>query len=164
MGRTPYGHGLAFFLAPVEFQIPPNSASDPSDVEDHVGINKNTLSSDVYTRWNASFHSGDTADVQITYNGTTKNLSVSWRYRETLNSQENTSLFYIIDLTKILPEYVTVGFSAATGMNSGKHTLESWEFSSTLDVKETRKMDAEKIRITVGVTVSMGILIAGVIT
>ncbi|KAI9165051.1 hypothetical protein LWI28_006652 [Acer negundo] len=90
--------------------------------------------------------------------------SVSWSYRETSNSQENTSLFYIIDLTKILPEYVTVGFSAATGMNSGKHTLESWEFSSTLDVKETRKMDAEKIRITVGVTVSMGILIAGVIT
>ncbi|KAK3211148.1 hypothetical protein Dsin_015854 [Dipteronia sinensis] len=156
MGRTPYGHGLAFFLAPVEFQIPPNSASgflgllntttidsssnqivmvefdsfknvewDPSDVEDHVGINKNSLSSDVYTRWNASFHSGDTADVQITYN---------------------------------------VGFSAATGTNSGKHTLKSWEFSSTLDVKETRKMDAEKIRITVGVTVSMGILIAGVIT
>ncbi|TXG60048.1 hypothetical protein EZV62_014621 [Acer yangbiense] len=187
MGHTPYGHGLAFFLAPVKFQIPPNSASgflgllntttidsssnqivmvefdsfknvewDPSDVEDHVGINKNSLSSDVYTRWNASFHSGDTADVQITYNGTTKNLSVSWRYRETLNSQENTSLFYIIDLTKILPEYVTVGFSAATGTNSGKHTLESWEFSSALDVKETRKMDAKKIGITVGVTVSMG--------
>ncbi|KAK4844955.1 hypothetical protein QYF36_026432 [Acer negundo] len=95
MGRTPYGHGLVFFLAPVEFQIPPNSASDflgllntttidsssnhivmvefdsfknvewdPSDVEDHVGINKNSLSSDVYTRWNASFHRGDTADVQ----------------------------------------------------------------------------------------------------
>ncbi|KAK3211111.1 hypothetical protein Dsin_015817 [Dipteronia sinensis] len=166
MGRTPYRHGLAFFLAPVEFQIPPNSASG------FLGLlNTTTIDSSSNQIVMVEFDSfknveWDPSDVEdhITYNGTTKNLSVSWSYRETFNSQEITSLFYIIDLTKILPEYVTVGFSAATGTNSGKHTLKSWEFSSTLDVKETRKMDAEKIRITVGVTVSMGILIAGVIT
>ncbi|TXG60049.1 hypothetical protein EZV62_014622 [Acer yangbiense] len=195
LGNPIYGHGLAFFLAPVGFQIPLNSAGgflglfntttidsssnqivmvefdsfknvewDPSDVEGHVGINKNSLFSAVYTRWNASFHSGDTADVQITYNSTTKNLSVSWSFRETSTSVENTSLFYIIDLMKILPERVTVGFSAATGIYTTRHMLESWEFNSSLDVKiKTNEMDSQKIRIIVGVTVSAGVLIAGLI-
>ncbi|KAK2656646.1 hypothetical protein Ddye_009698 [Dipteronia dyeriana] len=195
LGNPIYGHGLAFFLAPVGFQIPPNSAGgflglfntttidsssnqivmvefdsfknvewDPSDVEDHVGINKNSLYSAVYTRWNASFHSGDTADVQITYNATTNNLSVSWSFRETSTSLENTSLFYIIDLMKILPERVTVGFSAATGIYTTRHMLESWEFNSSLDVKiKTNDTDSQKIRIIVGITVSVGVLIAGLI-
>ncbi|KAK3211115.1 hypothetical protein Dsin_015821 [Dipteronia sinensis] len=195
LGNPIYGHGLAFFLAPVGFQIPPNSAGgflglfntttidsssnqivmvefdsfknvewDPSDVEGHVGINKNSLFSAVYTRWNASFHSGDTADVQITYNATTNNLSVSWSFRDTSTSQENTSLFHIIDLMKILPERVTVGFSAATGIYTTRHMLESWEFNSSLDVKiKSKGMDSQKIRIIVGVTVSAGVLIAGLI-
>ncbi|KAL5819944.1 hypothetical protein ACOSQ3_023902 [Xanthoceras sorbifolium] len=194
LGNAIYGHGLAFFLAPVGFQIPPNSAGgflglyntttidsssnhivmvefdsyknvewDPSDVGGHVGINNNSLSSAVYTPWNASFHSGDTADVQITYAATTKNLSVSWSFRETSTSQENTSLFYIIDLTKILPERITVGFSAASGIYSTRHILESWEFNSSLDVKKTNGMDPQKIRIIVGITVSVGGLMAGLI-
>ncbi|KAL5753275.1 hypothetical protein ACOSQ2_023782 [Xanthoceras sorbifolium] len=191
MVRTSSGHGLAFFLAPVGFQIPPNSATgflglfntttkdsssnhivmvefdsyknpgwDPSDVQDHVGINNNSLSSAVYTRWNSSFHGGDTADVRIAYNATTKNLSVSWTYMETSTSQENTSLFYIIDLMTILPERIMVGFSAATGIFSTQHRLESWEFNSSLDVKETNGTGAQKIRIIVGVTVSVGVLMA----
>ncbi|KAI9164908.1 hypothetical protein LWI28_004292 [Acer negundo] len=195
LGNPIYGHGLAFFLAPVGFQIPLNSAGgflglfntttidsssnqivmvefdsfknvewDPSDVEGHVGINKNSLFSAVYTSWNASFHNRDTADVQITYNATTKNLSVSWSFRETSTSLENTSLFYIIDLMKILPERVTVGFSAATGIYTTRHMLESWEFNSSLDMKiKTNQMDSQKIRIIVGVTVSAGVLIAGLI-
>ena len=46
-----------------------------------------------YTPWNASFHSGDIVDVWITYNGSAKNLSVSWKYLKTSNTWENTSLF-----------------------------------------------------------------------
>ncbi|KAJ0041268.1 hypothetical protein Pint_27754 [Pistacia integerrima] len=164
LDRTPYGHGLAFFLAPVGFQIPPNSVCgylglfnattayssanqivmvefdsfpdpewDPPDVQDHVGINNNSIASAVYTRWNASFHSGDTADARISYNATTKNLSVSWTYRRTPNSNENTSLFYIIDLMQVLPEWVTIGFSAASGENGQRFILQSWEFNSNLD-------------------------------
>jgi hypothetical protein len=94
LGNPVYGHGLAFFLAPVGFEIPPNSAGgflglfntttsdspgnqivlvefdsyvnpewDPSF--QHVGININSA---VYTQWNASLHSGDTADVWIVIN------------------------------------------------------------------------------------------------
>ena len=104
-GSNNYGHGLAFFLAPVGFEIPTNSAGgflglfntstansthnqivlvefdsfanpewDPS--VEHVGINNNAIYSAVYTPWNASLHSGDTADVWIIYNSTTKNLSL----------------------------------------------------------------------------------------
>ncbi|EOX91874.1 Concanavalin A-like lectin protein kinase family protein [Theobroma cacao] len=139
-----YGHGFVFFLAPAGSQIPPNSAAgrlglfntsqwvstlgqvvlvefdtykngwDPDQLDNHVGINNNSIVSAVYTRWNASIHNGDTADVLITYNATTKNLSASWSYRATNNPQENSSLRYQIDIMKALPEWVMVGFSAAT--------------------------------------------------
>ena len=136
-GVSKYGHGLAFFLAPVDFQIPPNSAggflglfntttSDSSRNQivvvefdsfvnpewdppvPHVGINNNSIASYKYTPWNASLHSGDTADARITYNATTKNLSVFWNYRLTPSFQENSSLSSQIDLMKILPEWVVV--------------------------------------------------------
>jgi hypothetical protein len=191
-GASSYGHGLAFFLAPVGFEIPPNSAGgflglfntttsdspqnqilvvefdsfvntewDPSF--EHVGINNNSISSAVYTPWNASLHSGDTADVWITYNGSTNNLSVSWKYQRTSNIRENTCLFYEIDLMGILPEWVTVGFSAATGMYVERHTLHLWEFSSSLDIKETNGKNVKKKRLVVGLTVSVGVLIVGAI-
>ncbi|KAL0431411.1 UNVERIFIED_CONTAM: L-type lectin-domain containing receptor kinase IX.1 [Sesamum radiatum] len=140
LDRAQYGDGLAFFLAPVGFQIPPNSAGgflglfntsnrdqpqtpivsvefdsatnaewDPS--YEHVGINKNSLSSSVAAPWNVTLHSGDTADAWIMYNSTTRNLSVFWSY----SGGSNSSLSYPIDLKEVLPEYVTVGISAATG-------------------------------------------------
>jgi hypothetical protein len=146
-----YGDGLAFFLAPVGFDIPPNStggslglfntttsysapyqivfvefdfvvnAWDPNVT--HVGINSNSIASAISTAWNASF---DTADVWIIYNATTKNLSVSWTYQRTSNSLEHTSLSYQIDLMKVLPESVQIGFSTATGLYGEQHILRSW--------------------------------------
>ena len=191
-GSPSYGHGVTFFLAPVGFEIPPNSAggflglfnttnSDSSQNQivlvefdsfvnpewdppvEHVGINNNSISSAVYTNWNASLHSGDTADVWINYNASAKNLSVSWTYQKTSNSQENTSLSYTIDLMKALPEWVTIGISAATGENVERHTIKSWEFSSSLDIKVTSGKKAENNRLIVVLTVSGGVLIAGVI-
>ncbi|KAJ7943780.1 putative Kinase [Quillaja saponaria] len=187
-----YGHGLVFFLAPVGFQIPPNSAggflglfntttSDSSRNQivlvefdsypnpewdppvEHVGINNNWISSAVYAPWNASLHSGDTADLWITYKAMTKNLSVSWKYQTTPNPIERTSLSYQIDLMKVLPAWVTIGFSGVTGVSVERHTLLSWEFNSTLKIKEKNGNEAEKIRLVVGLSVSGGVLIAGAI-
>ena len=102
-GMNTYGHGLAFFLAPVGFKILTNSAggyvglfntstydsaqnqivlveldffanSEWDPPVEHVGINNNTIASAVYTPWNASLHSGDTADVWIIYNSSTKSF------------------------------------------------------------------------------------------
>ncbi|KAF3439162.1 hypothetical protein FNV43_RR17437 [Rhamnella rubrinervis] len=193
-GRPKYGHGLAFFLAPQGFQIPPNSAggflglfntttSDSSQNQivlvefdsfsnpewdppiEHVGINSNSIASAVFTPWNVSLHSEDNIDVWIAYNSTTKNLSVHWTYQRTSNSNENTSLSYQIDLKKVLPQWVTIGFSAATGQYVERHTLNSWEFTSSLDIKEGGDgKKARRKRLILGLTVSVGgVFIVGAI-
>lgn len=138
LNSSTYVNGLAFFLAPVGFEIPPNSdggflglfnttTSDSSQNQivliefdsfvnsewdppvQHVGINNNSIHSGVYTPWNASFHKADITNATIVYNATTKNLSVYWAYQNTFTPQENASLSYTIDLSKVLPEWVTIG-------------------------------------------------------
>ncbi|KAF7130289.1 hypothetical protein RHSIM_Rhsim10G0176200 [Rhododendron simsii] len=190
LGSPRYGHGLAFFFAPVGFQIPPNSAggflglfntttsnsvknqmvvvefdSYPNSEWDppyeHVGINNNSIGSVITTPWNASLHSGVTCDASIMYNASTKNLSVFWSYGGNSNSQSNSSLSYKIDLMEVLPEWVMVGFSAATGEYVEKNTLESWQFTSSFDTKTTSAKHAKDTKLMVGLTVSMGVLIFG---
>ncbi|XWS41680.1 hypothetical protein CRYUN_Cryun17cG0103300 [Craigia yunnanensis] len=64
----------------------------------------------------------------------------------------------------VLPEWVMVGFSAATRKNVERHTLQSWEFKSNLIVKEeTWGNIARNIKIVVGVVVPGGVLIAGTV-
>ncbi|KAL1365468.1 hypothetical protein HN51_013489 [Arachis hypogaea] len=188
--KTTYGHGLAFFLAPVDFEIPPNSSggflglfntttkdsaqnqivlvefdsypnSEWGETVQHVGINNNSIVSTKWTPWNTSLHSGDTADVWISYNSTTKNLSVSWKYQNSYDPEEHTSLSLAIDLTRVLPEWVTIGFSAATGYFGETHTLLSWEFNSTLDRAEGN--NSKKTRLVVILTVSCSALAVGAI-
>ncbi|XP_048492285.1 L-type lectin-domain containing receptor kinase IX.1-like [Beta vulgaris subsp. vulgaris] len=167
LNRTPgsYGHGLAFFIAPVGFQSPPNSAtvflglfndttSNSSSNQmilvefdsfinthdeplfEHVGININSLTSSIYAPWNASEHSGNVADVWIDYNATTRNLSVFWSYPNEPDSRANSSLVWPIDLPQVIPEWVSIGFSASTGTVIERHTLHSWEFYSSLEVTD----------------------------
>ncbi|GAU40349.1 hypothetical protein TSUD_154460 [Trifolium subterraneum] len=187
--HTSYGHGLAFFMVPFGFEFPLNSDggfmglfntttmdspgnqmvhvefdSYPNgewgEKSEHVGINKNSIISSASVTWNASIHSGDSADVWISYNSTTKNLTVTWKYQATPDPQENTSLSLPIDLSKILPEWATVGFSAATSFVGEINYLLSWEFNSTLEksgdsnIKETRL-------VVVIVTVSCVVLVLG---
>ncbi|XVF77617.1 hypothetical protein PTKIN_Ptkin14bG0060400 [Pterospermum kingtungense] len=117
----------------------------------HVGININSPKSSVYTSSNASFHSGgDTADVWISYNASTKNLTVSWGYQVTSNPKENSILSFHVDLREILPmEWIQVGVGAATGLRDEIHTLKSWQFSSSLDSKDIKGSKADKIRMIV---------------
>ncbi|XVF77619.1 hypothetical protein PTKIN_Ptkin14bG0060600 [Pterospermum kingtungense] len=117
---------------------------------EHVGININSPKSSVYTPWNASFHSGDTANVWISYNASTKNLSVSWSYQATSNPQESTSLSLHVDLRKVLPiEWVNVGIGAATGLYYESHILKSWQFSSSLDSNQPQGSKTDKIKMIV---------------
>ncbi|KAF7851938.1 hypothetical protein BT93_L1650 [Corymbia citriodora subsp. variegata] len=151
------GGGIAFFLAPFGFPIPPNSAGGflglfnntgttknqivmfefdtfPNEWDpkmQHVGINNRSISSATSLAWNATFYMGKPADVQIIYNATTKNLSASWTYEQKPPVPMPTSLSYTIDLTEILPEFVTIGFSAATSNCSEQHIINSWAFTST---------------------------------
>lgn len=184
--RTIYGHGLAFFLAPFGIEIPPNSLGGFlglfntttmyssnnqivlvefdsyvntawGETRQHVGININSIVSSVSTPWNASLHSGDIVKVWINYNSTTMNLTVSWEYQTNRNPQEKTSLSYQIDLRNFLPEWVTIGFSAATGSVGELNNLLSWEFDSTLD--ENGDKNTKRIRL---VLILSGALVVGV--
>ncbi|KAI9111254.1 hypothetical protein K1719_017865 [Acacia pycnantha] len=188
-GQTAYGYGLCFFLAPFGFEIPPNSAggflglfntttsfssqsqivhvefdSHPNpewgETTEHVGINNHSVVSSVSTFWNTSLHSDDVADVRITYNSASKNLSVTWKYHSTQSSQENNTLSYLIDLSKALPEWVTVGFSATTGSVLELHTLLSWEFNSTLDDTEQGK-NKTTLKVVLSTVLGSVVLIVG---
>ncbi|KAE8675655.1 L-type lectin-domain containing receptor kinase IX.1 [Hibiscus syriacus] len=187
--RLNYAAGLAFFLAPIGSEIPPNSAGgflglfntttsdssrnqevhvefdtfpnpewDPS--VEHVGININSISSVTYAPWNFSLYSEVTADAWISYNASTRNLSVTWSYQNS-TSQGNSSLSHQIDLSEILPETAIVGVSAATSYFIERHQLVSWEFNSSLERKATKAKNRNRIRITVGLAVPFGVLIIG---
>ncbi|XP_021726633.1 L-type lectin-domain containing receptor kinase IX.1-like [Chenopodium quinoa] len=173
-----YGHGFTFFIAPVGFKIPPGSDGpylglfnqttyvtsstpiivvefdsfpnvfDPSEKE-HVGININSLNSSAHRPWNASKHSKQPADVWINYNATAKVLNVFWSYKNDPNINKDSNMSIQIDITKVLPELVNIGFSAGTGVAKERHTLESWEFYSTLKSVDTTSDDPkEKIEFT----------------
>ena len=102
-----FADGLAFFIAPFGSNIPVNSAGgylglfsrgsaindtenqivavefdtfqndwDPSD--NHVGIDVNSIVSKANVTWNISFNNGSRANAWISYNSTTKNLSVPY--------------------------------------------------------------------------------------
>ncbi|GJT22099.1 L-type lectin-domain containing receptor kinase IX.1-like protein, partial [Tanacetum coccineum] len=154
-----YGHGLVFFLAPVGFDIPPNSAEWDPPFE-HVGINNNSIGSANYTQWNATMHSGDPIDVWVLYNASTYILNVSWGYRLAENtSRENTSISYRVDLRDVLPEWVTIGFSATTGSNTERHVLHYWEFNSNFIPVKRDGNTSKKMKLTVGLTGSLGVVV-----
>ncbi|KAL7594842.1 hypothetical protein Lser_V15G30028 [Lactuca serriola] len=187
-GITP-GHGLSFFLAPVGFQIPPNSGAGYlglfnssytnsyqnqivfvefdsfSNIWDpgfpHVGINKNWLTSANYTAWNASLHSGDPADAWVSYNAETQLLNLSWRYGADNTSGENTSLSYQVNLKEVLPEWVTIGFSAATGNAIERHILRYWKFNSSLNIDDENEDRSKKMKLAVGITIPLSVLLVG---
>ncbi|XP_048134964.1 L-type lectin-domain containing receptor kinase IX.1-like isoform X2 [Rhodamnia argentea] len=173
---TEYSDGIAFFLAPVGFTLPPNSGGayfglfnvstvdagprnqivtvefdtwvneefDPP--KQHIGINQNSLSSLVYAGWNAASHSGNATDVVVTYDSTSKNLSVFWSFDDKPVNLDNksSSLSCQIDLAKVLPKSVAIGFSASFGVLPERHSINSWEFISNLDVVRPPSADTSK--------------------
>ncbi|KAL1353344.1 L-type lectin-domain containing receptor kinase IX.1-like [Arachis ipaensis] len=183
--------GFAFHMAPLSFTTPPNSAGgnfglfnlsthfgipqnqmfmvefdtyqnkdyDPLDLEQHVGINKNSLKSINYTKFDIEGNNGKQGHALITYNSSTKNLLVSWSF----DGASTHTLSCEIDLSEILPEYVTVGFSAATGRRSKtQHNIHSWEFNSTLDSTDSevnRKKRQKRIIEIVAMTCSIIVLV-----
>ncbi|KAK4562290.1 hypothetical protein RGQ29_004958 [Quercus rubra] len=157
-----YADGLAFFLAPngskisraavagnlglfnpdlkpeentfvaVEFDATSNVEWDPPG--DHLGIDINTMKSVACVPWllsNISIMEGKTNEAWISYNSRSKNLSVVFTG---FNVTVNQSFSYIVDLRKVLPEWVTFGFSAATGGKFALHNIKSWAFNSSLEI------------------------------
>ncbi|CAL5358234.1 unnamed protein product [Camellia sinensis] len=154
------GDGLAFFLVPNGSHIPPNTEGgglglghslasnnqttnstgppfvavefdtfanqwDP-DIGAHIGIDINSVSS--VATLPASIHAGKKVDSWISYDAKLNNLSVLFKgYKAELDG-----IYYIINLRKYLPEWVTFGFSATTGASTEIHSICSWYFNSSL--------------------------------
>ncbi|GFP86856.1 L-type lectin-domain containing receptor kinase ix.1 [Phtheirospermum japonicum] len=166
-GNSAYADGLAFFLGPVGSSIQPwsyggslgignstvslNSSAysfvavefdtfrnffDPDMSWPHVGIDINSMESVNTTIWQNNVTLGMQNDAWISYNATSMMLRVEVT-GPSGNRTWRDSLSYEVDLRDILPEYVTFGFSAATGALFETHNVRSWQFSSSLEINVT---------------------------
>lgn len=117
----------------VEFDIYSNDWDPPNE---HVGIDINSMRSVANrTWWSAdSIGQGKRHDAWIKYDSASKNLSVVFTGFKN-NSYIRQRLSYIVDLREHLPEFVTFGFSAATGNASALHSIYYWSFSSNLEIQ-----------------------------
>ncbi|XP_042438401.1 L-type lectin-domain containing receptor kinase IX.1-like [Zingiber officinale] len=105
----------------------------------HVGIDVNSLNSTKTAAWS----NDSVADMVawVIYNGTSHNLSV---FLSSEDDRELSDAVLVlsdtIDLRKVLPEEVVIGFSAATGGSGVEtHTIHSWSLDSTLQPRKKGK-------------------------
>ncbi|KAK2656645.1 hypothetical protein Ddye_009697 [Dipteronia dyeriana] len=177
-----FGHGMSFFLAPYDYEMPLNSSGgllalfsnpgnstanqivavefdsfnntwDPDD--NHVGINVNSIVSVANVTWKSSIKNGSTANAWVSYNSTTQNLSVFLTYADNPVFGGNSSLSYNVDLSKVLPEQVRIGFSASTGDWVEVHNIRSWSFNSSLEINNGKN----NIGLIIGLVVGIGALV-----
>eukprot|EP00250_Pteridium_aquilinum_P022089 c25298_g1_i1 orf=235-2316(-) len=124
--RLPASAGVK--IVAVEFDTFKNSF-DPDD--NHIGIDVNTdVSAANSSDLNFSLSSSNSVFSWVDYSSSQTLLEV---YATNISSTKPSSplLSYPINLTEFLPEYVYIGFSAATGSDAEFHQLFSWSFNST---------------------------------
>ncbi|NP_001388634.1 putative concanavalin A-like lectin/glucanase domain, legume lectin [Medicago truncatula] len=98
----------------------------------HIGIDINTIRSSATALWPIDrVPEGSIGKAHISYNPASKKLTALVTY---LNGPviEETAVSYTVDFAAILPEYVLVGFSGATGELAETHDILSWSFTSNL--------------------------------
>ncbi|XP_031132024.1 L-type lectin-domain containing receptor kinase IX.1-like [Ipomoea triloba] len=157
-GASKFGDGMAFFLAnfstptdltptfggglglmddfkptPVPFVavVFDTFANGLGKSMTNVSININAvLESNRSTAWLNNITQGRNNNASITYNASSKILQVV--FTGFWGGQYLTeNLSYMVDLREHLPEFVNIGFSAATGTLTEEHTVSSWRFNST---------------------------------
>ncbi|KAG6710005.1 L-type lectin-domain containing receptor kinase IX.1-like [Carya illinoinensis] len=122
----------------VEFDTYSNIPYDPPGK--HVGIDIKSMGSVAHAPWNSniSIREGRKNEAWISYNSTTHNLSVVFTGLDQNNVTVRQFLSFNVDLRVHLPEKATIGFSASTGWVAELHTICSWDFSSSLQIDDTK--------------------------
>ena len=130
--KVSYGTQTSNPFVAVEFDIWSNVEIDPTG--EHVGIDINSMKSKANVSWLCNIREGKKNEAWISYNSSSYNLSVVFTgFRN--NDAINQTLSYIVDLRNFLPEWVTFGFSAATGEDRfATHNIYSWDFNSSLEL------------------------------
>ncbi|KAJ1382164.1 Legume lectin, alpha chain, conserved site [Sesbania bispinosa] len=96
----------------------------------HIGIDADSVKSVATAGWPIEFVPGKAVgEASINYNSESKRLSVFVAYPGT-NLNATVSAF--VDLRTFLPEWVRVGFSAATGELVETHDILNWSFEAAL--------------------------------
>ncbi|KAH9685175.1 hypothetical protein KPL70_013854 [Citrus sinensis] len=146
----PLNSSVPFFA--VEFDIF-NNAWDPPPT--HVGTDINTLESVNTVTWWSDVGGARRNEAWINYNSSTHNLSVAFTgFRE--NTTVIQYLNYQVDLRLHLPEYVTLGFSMATGSAYAVFSIYSWY---TNPVLPPRRRGKNRTILVVGLSLGGGVLI-----
>ncbi|CAI8588130.1 unnamed protein product [Vicia faba] len=105
---------------------PPSSYQSP-----HIGIDVGAIDSIAYALWPINFVPRNAiGEASINYNSESKRLSVFVAYPGT--EWNSTSVSFVVDLRSVLPEWVRVGFSGATGELVETHDIVNWSFESAL--------------------------------
>ncbi|KAF5743954.1 putative kinase [Tripterygium wilfordii] len=82
--------------------------------------------------WISSIPNGTETEVWITYDSIKKNLSVEFAYVDRESKKRSVGeISYEVDLRKILPQLVSIGFSGSTGNAFEINTISSWAFNSS---------------------------------
>ncbi|XP_057420456.1 L-type lectin-domain containing receptor kinase IX.1-like [Lotus japonicus] len=162
IGRVDYQTILQteYQFVAVEFDTYSN-VWDPRGI--HVGVNVNSMQSDILEQWWTEIYVWNVYDCSIQYNAADNFLNVSFTGYRLNEGRVTQYLTHHIDLRDHLPDYVLVGVSAATGNFSEQHTLLSWSFSTSLpsnavDTKKKTKL-LEGIGIGAGFSVSVIVLV-----
>ncbi|KAK1292593.1 hypothetical protein QJS10_CPB17g02484 [Acorus calamus] len=101
----------------------------------HIGIDINAMKSLVDVPWDYMLNGTNVANAWVVYNASLQKLSVFATYDQNLTfNGSNSILSYNVDLRKVLPASIYVGFSATTGTAVEFHNIRTWAFDSTLDV------------------------------
>ncbi|MFS7920482.1 putative protein kinase RLK-Pelle-L-LEC family [Helianthus anomalus] len=166
LNSSRYGDGLAFFLAPNGSTVPNNvtnsgtlgltrndevlnSSTDPFvavefDVfqnawdpkGEHVGIDISSMDSVRNVTWRSRIKEGKTYEAVIRYDASLYTLSVVVTGFSKTDDTLHQRISYVVDLRDHLPEWVTFGFSGATGNTAVIHSIYTWDFSSNLNIDE----------------------------
>ncbi|XP_057443634.1 lectin 7-like [Lotus japonicus] len=102
----------------------------------HIGIDINSIISSKTVPWRTGNSlSTSAAFATVSYEPVTKTLSVLVKQIDQQKglkfSTITTSLSFVVDLRTILPEWVRVGFSGATGQLVEQHRIHVWDFKSS---------------------------------
>ncbi|KAL8554878.1 hypothetical protein ACS0TY_002886 [Phlomoides rotata] len=129
----------------------------------HVGIDINSVVSAANVSWSNNMTAGKVNDAWVTYNSTSQIIRVVFTSYN--NSKTQTSrLEFSVDLRRHLPEWVSIGFSAATGLLTEIHNVKSWDFNSTqLSVPDSSPSSGKILKAgkVIGLVVGFSVLILG---